>query len=577
MSLDQSLYYRITDLPPAQAITGAEVVEAVQNGKNVKFTLEQLFVAGKSAYAVAVEAGFVGTETEWLATLVGANGKSAYELAKTGGFTGTLTEWLASLKGTNGTNGTNGVDGKSAYQVAVSKGFVGTETDWLLSLRGQAGQNGINGQDGRNGLDGRDGINGTNGRDGRDGLNGLNGADGQNGIDGKSAYQIAVANGYAGTESQWLASLKGAKGDPGTAGKDGIDGTIGADGKSAYEVAVLNGFVGTQAEWLDSLKQGPAGADGQSAYELAVQAGYSGSLTQWLASLKGTNGTNGTNGIDGVNGIDGATWLYGATDPLAAQGKVNDFYLKNDGSVYQKTAATVWTYRTNLTGPAGSGGGGGGGAPAGELYNPVTRYQLITTAGQSVYVSSSSTLYYGCSWSRAGTNLTIQRTGHGHNVGDRAIVRNTNVPFQIGAIIAVTADSYTITCADTGATNGTAAAYSMGFNYVHTGATGSITGGTLQAPANSDVQLLSIRIHLAANTRAGLTYNFTVPKGTLNGVGLDTNMDDVYLPFQQVRQDGTTLSAVGNTIATSIGGDFGTFQFAALPAVTTGLQIMASF
>lgn len=33
------------------------------------------------------------------------------------------------------------------------------------------------------------------------------------GADGKSAYQIAVDNGYVGTEEQWLVSLKGAKGD----------------------------------------------------------------------------------------------------------------------------------------------------------------------------------------------------------------------------------------------------------------------------------------------------------------------------------------------------------------------------
>jgi len=39
------------------------------------------------------------------------------------------------------------------------------------------------------------------------------------------------------------------------------DGTPGADGLSAYEVAVENGFVGTEQEWLDSLV-GPAGADG---------------------------------------------------------------------------------------------------------------------------------------------------------------------------------------------------------------------------------------------------------------------------------------------------------------------------
>lgn len=34
------------------------------------------------------------------------------------------------------------------------------------------------------------------------------------GADGKSAYEIAVANGFTGTESDWLASLKGADAEP---------------------------------------------------------------------------------------------------------------------------------------------------------------------------------------------------------------------------------------------------------------------------------------------------------------------------------------------------------------------------
>ena len=35
------------------------------------------------------------------------------------------------------------------------------------------------------------------------------------GKDGKSAYQIALDNGFIGTETAWLESLKGVKGDPG--------------------------------------------------------------------------------------------------------------------------------------------------------------------------------------------------------------------------------------------------------------------------------------------------------------------------------------------------------------------------
>ena len=148
-----------------------------------------------------------------------------------------------------------GKDGESAYQIAIENGFVGTETEWLESLKGT------------DGLPGKDGIDGKNGSDGHDGVNG---------IDGKSAYEIAVANGFIGTESEWLESLKGSDGRDGVdgkdganglPGKDGIDGepgVNGTDGKSAYIIAVEHGFTGTETEWLASLK----GADGKNAPEV---------------------------------------------------------------------------------------------------------------------------------------------------------------------------------------------------------------------------------------------------------------------------------------------------------------------
>lgn len=52
-------------------------------------------------------------------------------------------------------------------------------------------------------------------------------AGGISGPAGKSAYEIAVENGFDGTVGEWLASLKGADG---TNGADGADGTNGADG-----------------------------------------------------------------------------------------------------------------------------------------------------------------------------------------------------------------------------------------------------------------------------------------------------------------------------------------------------------
>ena len=55
-------------------------------------------------------------------------------------------------------------------------------------------------------------------------IKGDTGKDGRDGADGKSAYQVAIDNGYIGTEAEWLASLKGERGEPGEAGYTPIKG-----------------------------------------------------------------------------------------------------------------------------------------------------------------------------------------------------------------------------------------------------------------------------------------------------------------------------------------------------------------
>lgn len=53
----------------------------------------------------------------------------------------------------------------------------------------------------------------------------------------------------------------------------------GPKGASTYEVALDNGFIGTEEEWLESL-------NGLSAYEVALDEGFVGSREEWLESLK---------------------------------------------------------------------------------------------------------------------------------------------------------------------------------------------------------------------------------------------------------------------------------------------------
>ena len=92
---------------------------------------------------------------------------------------------------------------------------------------------------------------------------------------GESAYEIAVRNGFPGTEQEWLDSLKGEKGDKGADGKngeDGVEGDNGAPGEqglSAYELAKQHGLVAdgmTEEQWVASL-QGTDGQDGAINFE----------------------------------------------------------------------------------------------------------------------------------------------------------------------------------------------------------------------------------------------------------------------------------------------------------------------
>jgi hypothetical protein len=56
--------------------------------------------------------------------------------------------------------------------------------------------------------------------------------------------------------------LRGDVGPEGPVGPQGIQGEVGPDGLTAYEVAVANGFVGTEDAWLESLV-GPQGIQGE--------------------------------------------------------------------------------------------------------------------------------------------------------------------------------------------------------------------------------------------------------------------------------------------------------------------------
>ena len=100
---------------------------------------------GKSAFEIAVEHGFVGTEVEWLESLKGVDGKDGVN-GKDGCDGRNGVDGLPGKDGKNGADGLpgcDGIDGKSAYIIAVEHGFTGTENEWLQSLKGADGKDGI--------------------------------------------------------------------------------------------------------------------------------------------------------------------------------------------------------------------------------------------------------------------------------------------------------------------------------------------------------------------------------------------------------------------------------------------------
>lgn len=266
---------------------------------------------GASAYEIAVEHGYDGTESAWLESL------SAYGLAVKQGYVGTLAEWLASLKGDTGDTG------KSAYEDAVAEGFTGTKLQWLESLKGDSG---------------------------------------------KSAYQVAVDNGFEGTPAEWLASMKGEQGERGIQGLQGPKGDPFKIVRTYYRIEDMeNDRENLQANvmvcvtdldatsariyWYDGLDftyilnmkdTVVKGDDGKSAYELALEMNlFDGTAEEWIKSLKGEKGDTGKDLFE--------YWKELENKPEATEKEFVDYFRGADGgdtaifSFTERKINKVWT------------------------------------------------------------------------------------------------------------------------------------------------------------------------------------------------------------------------------------------
>lgn len=147
----------------------------------------------------------------------------------------------------------------------------------------------------------------------------IKGVDGKDGDDGQSAYEIAKAHGFDGTEEEWIESLQGNDGLPGRDGKNGAPGQNGKDGKTSYtHFAYADDITGTSGFTIefDPTKKfigsyvdfNQPDSTNPNAYHWSKYIGEDGD--QGPRGLQGLQGPKGDQGIPGRNGTDGKTSYF---------------------------------------------------------------------------------------------------------------------------------------------------------------------------------------------------------------------------------------------------------------------------
>lgn len=215
-------------------------------------------------------------DTEWkfisdLSGAQGIQGLSAYQVAVQHGFEGTEDEWLISLKGDKGETGPKGDKGNTGEKGATGeRGPQGLQGEkGLQGIQGEKGEPGIQGPVGPKGEQGEQGIQGIQGPQGEPGPQGPKGDTGsglnikgeldsesqlpQEGVSGDAwliagnLYVFMGENGNVESNPKWsnVGSIqgpagpagpqgpvgpKGEQGEPGPKGEPGADGAPGAQG-----------------------------------------------------------------------------------------------------------------------------------------------------------------------------------------------------------------------------------------------------------------------------------------------------------------------------------------------------------
>ena len=224
-------------------------------------------------------------DTEWkfisdLSGAQGIQGLSAYQVAVQHGFKGTEDEWLISLKGEKGETGPKGDKGDTGEKGAT----------------GERGPQGLQGERGPQGLQGERGLQGVQGEQGEPGIQGPVGPKGEKGDQGEQGPQGPKGEtgpqGPKGDTGSGL-NIKGELDSESQLPQEGVSGDAWLISGNLYVYVGENGNVVSNPKWSNvGSIQGPAGPTGPKG-------------EQGEPGPKGEPGANGAPGVQGPKGDPG--------------------------------------------------------------------------------------------------------------------------------------------------------------------------------------------------------------------------------------------------------------------------------
>ena len=156
---------------------------------------------GSSAYEIWISADNTGTESDFLASLVGAQGLQGDQgvQGETGPQGPAGPQGPQGVAGNDGADGADGSNGSSAYEIWIAAGNTGTEAEFLASLVGAQGETGVQGPQG---IQGETGATGPAGPQGETGVVSVTNSGGDGSIAYNSSTKVISYTGPSSNETR---------------------------------------------------------------------------------------------------------------------------------------------------------------------------------------------------------------------------------------------------------------------------------------------------------------------------------------------------------------------------------------